>query len=387
MSDTVAGNPHRSVSRVDTVSDTVSSRRALDVAVEQVSASAYTVPTDRPESDGTLAWDSTTLVLVEASAAGAIGCGWTYAPAAARDLVDSLLAPVVRRQQALDVGAAYAAMRSALRNAGYPGLGAMAVSAVDIALWDLKARLLDLSLASLLGRVRESVPVYGSGGFCSYTDRELGEQLGGWVAEGIPRVKMKVGREPARDPERVRAARRSIGDEAELYVDANGAFAAKEALRFLAEVGDSRVTWFEEPVSSRDLAGLRLVRDAAHGVDVAAGEYAYTLADFRGLVDAVDCLQADVTRCGGISGLLAAAALAEAHELDLSGHTAPTIHGHVLCAVPKLRHLEWFHDHVRIERLLFDGFLEPEGDVVTPDPGRPGLGVELKREDAAELAV
>ena len=360
---------------------------AVELEVEQVSASAYTIPTDRPESDGTLAWDSTTIVLVEASAAGVAGCGWTYAPAAARALVDDLLAPVVRRQEVLDVGAAHAAMQSALRNAGYPGLGAMAVSAVDIALWDLKARLLDLSLASLLGRVRESVPVYGSGGFCSYGERELGEQLGGWVAEGIPRVKMKVGRDPGRDPERVRAARRAIGDEAELYVDANGAFSAKAALRFLAQVEESRVTWFEEPVSSRDLAGLRLVRDAAPGVDVAAGEYAYTLADFRGLVDVVDCLQADVTRCGGISGLLAAAALAEAHELDLSGHTAPTIHGHVLCAVPKLRHLEWFHDHVRIERMLFDGFLEPHDGAVTPAPGRPGLGVELRREDAAAFAV
>ncbi len=365
----------------------VAAATALDLAVEQVSASAYTIPTDKPESDGTLAWDSTTVVVVEASAAGVVGCGWTYAPAAARDLVDDLLAPVVRGQEALDVGAAYAAMQAALRNAGYPGLGAMAVSALDVALWDLKARLLDLSLASLLGRVRESVPIYGSGGFCSYTDRELEEQLCGWVAEGIPRVKMKIGREPERDPERVRAARRAIGDETELYVDANGAFSPKQALRFLREVEDSGVTWFEEPVSSRDLAGLRLVREAAPGVDVAAGEYAYTLADFRELVGAVDCLQADVTRCGGISGLLAAAALAEAHELDLSGHTAPTIHGHVLCAVPKLRHLEWFHDHVRIERLLFDGFLEPHGGVVTPATGRPGLGVELRREDAAELAV
>jgi L-alanine-DL-glutamate epimerase-like enolase superfamily enzyme len=261
------------------------------------------------------------------------------------------------------------------------------VSAVDVALWDLKARLLDLSLASLLGRVHESVPIYGSGGFCSYSDRHLARQLGAWVDEGIPRVKMKIGREPERDPERVAVARRAIGDEAELYVDANGAFGRKEALRFLAEVQESRVGWFEEPVSSRDLEGLRVVRDAAPEVDVAAGEYAYTLADFRGLVGVVDCLQADVTRCGGVSGLMAAAALAAAHELDLSGHTAPTIHGQVLCAVPKLRHLEWFHDHVRIERMLFDGFLEPERGAVRPDLERPGLGVELKHADAAEYAA
>jgi L-alanine-DL-glutamate epimerase-like enolase superfamily enzyme len=360
---------------------------AVDLGVERVSAAAYTIPTDEPESDGTLEWDSTTIVVVQASAGGTTGLGWTYAPAAAVHLVEDVLAREVLGREVLDVGAAYAAMQSSLRNAGYPGLGAMAVSAVDVALWDLKARLLDLSLASLLGRVHESVPIYGSGGFCSYTDRKLATQLGGWIAEGIPRVKMKIGREPERDPERVAAARRAIGDESELYVDANGAFDAKQALRFLTEVEESRVTWFEEPVSSRDLAGLRLVRDAAAAVDVAAGEYAYTLADFRGLVDVVDCLQADVTRCGGISGLLAAAALAEAHELDLSGHTAPTIHAQVLCAVPKLRHLEWFHDHVRIERVLFDGFPGPEGGAVRPDPERPGLGVEFRRADAEEYAA
>jgi L-alanine-DL-glutamate epimerase-like enolase superfamily enzyme len=369
------------------VSDTVSSSVAAAAGVEQVSASAYTIPTDRPESDGTLEWDSTTIVVVEAFSAGSTGLGWTYAPAAAVHLIEDVLAPVVRSTGKLDPRAAYAAMQSSLRNPGYPGLGAMAVSAVDVALWDLEARLLELPLSALLGRVRESVPIYGSGGFCSYSDGELTRQLGGWVDEGIPRVKMKIGREPARDPERVAAARRAIGDEAELYVDANGAFRAKQALRLLAEVEESRVTWFEEPVSSRDLAGLRVVRDAAAEVDVAAGEYAYTLADFRGLVDVVDCLQADVTRCGGVTGLLAAAALAEAFELDLSGHTAPTIHGQVLCAVPRLRHLEWFHDHVRIERLLFDGFVEPEEGEVRPDPDRPGLGVELKRADAAEFSV
>ena len=360
---------------------------AIDVGVERVSVSAYTIPTDGPESDGTLSWDSTTIVVVEASAAQVTGLGWTYAPAAATRLVDDLLAPEVLGKDVLDVGAAYAALQATLRNAGYPGLGAQAVSAVDVALWDLKARLLGLPLASLLGRVHESVPIYGSGGFCSYSDRQLARQLGGWVDEGIPRVKMKIGREPERDPERVAAARRAIGDETELYVDANGAFSAKRALRFLAQVEESRVTWFEEPVSSRDLEGLRVVREAAPGVDVAAGEYAYTLADFRQLVPVVDCLQADVTRCGGVSGLLAAAALAAAFELDLSGHTAPTIHGQVLCAVPKLRHLEWFHDHVRIERLLFDGFLEPEGGSVHPDLECPGLGVELKHADAAEYAV
>jgi L-alanine-DL-glutamate epimerase-like enolase superfamily enzyme len=359
-----------------------------EATVEALAVSAFTIPTDAPESDGTLEWDQTTLVVVEAEAGGEVGLGWTYAPAAAGQLVDELLWPAVAGTGALDVGRAHLAMRVALRNAGVPGLGAMAVSAVDVALWDLKAKLVGLPLASLLGAVHEQVPVYGSGGFCSYDDERLADQLAAWVADGIPRVKMKIGREPDRDPERVRIARDAIGADAELYVDANGAFGPAQALRLARVFAGLGVTWFEEPVSSNDVSGLRLVRERAPaGIEVAAGEYASTPADFRLLLGAVDCLQADVTRCGGITGLLGAAALAEAHELDLSGHTAPAIHAHALTAVPKLRHLEWFHDHVRIERMLFDGFLEPEQGALRPDLGRPGLGVELRRADAARYAV
>jgi L-alanine-DL-glutamate epimerase-like enolase superfamily enzyme len=229
--------------------------------------------------------------------------------------------------------------------------------------------------------------VYGSGGFCSYSDKQLAKQLAGWVDEGIPRVKMKVGREPERDLDRVRVARLAIGDEPELYVDANGAFNAERALQFAEAYAAWGVTWFEEPVSSNDVDGLKLVRSRAPaGMEVAAGEYAYTPDDFRDLAGAVDCLQADATRCGGITGLVGAAAIAEAFELDISGHTAPSIHAHALCAAQKLRHLEWFHDHVRIERMLFDGFLEPVNGAVRPDLTRPGLGVELKRADAQRYA-
>jgi len=360
----------------------------VEAPVEEVRARAFTIPTDRDESDGTMEWDSTTLVLVEVAAGGETGLGWTYCAAAAAQLVEELLADVACGRSALDVGRTQLALRAALRNAGYPGIGACAVSAVDVALWDLKSKLLGLPLVSLLGAFHEKVPVYGSGGFCSYSERELTEQLAGWVEDGIPRVKMKIGRDPARDLVRVRAARHAIGADTELYVDANGAFTAKQALGYAAEYAAFDVTWFEEPVSSLDLDGLRLLRRLVpSSIEIAAGEYAYTPADFRDLIGCVDCLQADATRCGGITGLLAAGVLAAAHELDLSGHTAPTIHAHGLCVVPKLRHLEWFHDHVRIERLFFDGFLEADGGAVRPDRSRPGLGVELKREDVERYAV
>jgi L-alanine-DL-glutamate epimerase-like enolase superfamily enzyme len=357
-----------------------------EAAVTALRASAYTIPAESRESDGTFEWDSTTLVLVELEADGEHGLGWTYGAAAAARLVEEVLAPVVSGRSVLDIGAAHAAMRAALRNVGRPGLGATAVSGVDVAFWDLKAKLLGLPLVSLLGAARESVPVYGSGGFCSYSDARLAQQLAGWIEEGIPRVKMKIGR--GRDVERVRVAREAIGSDAALYVDANGAYAPKQALGLASAFAELDVTWFEEPVSSRNVEGLRLVRASAPpGMEVAAGEYAWEPADFRDLVGAVDCLQADATRCGGITGLLAAAALAEANELDLSGHTAPTIHTQALPAVPRLRHLEWFHDHVLVERRLFDGFIEPVAGAVRADLSRPGLGVEFKHADAAAATV
>ena len=360
-----------------------------EVAVERLDVAVFEIPTDEPESDGTLEWDSTTLVVVEAHAADQTGLGYTYGPRAVATLIDERLARIVRGSDALSPSSTCLHMDRQLRNAGRPGIGSMAVAAVDIALWDLKARALDLPLVEILPRVHETVPVYGSGGFTSYSLPRLREQLSDWVEESIPRVKIKVGRDPEADPKRLDAAREAIGDGVELYVDANGAYERQQALawaeRYALEWG---VTWFEEPVRSDDVEGLRLLRDRSPaGLEIAAGEYGYLLADFRHLVGAVDCLQADVTRCGGITGLLQVAGLAHAHGLALSGHCAPAISAHALCAVTNLRHLEWFHDHVRIERLLFDGFAEPEHGAVRPDTSRPGHGLEFRRADAERYAV
>ena len=362
-----------------------------DVGVERLAVSAYEIPTDEPESDGTLEWDSTTLVVVEAHAGGETGLGYTYAPAAAGKLIEEKLAREVEGADALAPPEAWERLGRALRNAGRPGIGSMALSAVDTALWDLKARLVRLPLVDVLPRAHDTVPLYGSGGFCSYSLERLREQLGGWAAAGFPRVKMKVSREPERDPERLDAAREAIGDEIELFADSNGALQRNEALdwahRLRREWG---ATWFEEPVSSADFTGLRLVRERGPtGLEVAAGEYAYVLADFRNLVEAraVDCLQADVTRCGGITGLLQAAGLAAGYGIDVSAHCAPQLSAHAFCAVPNLRHLEYFHDHVRVESLLFDGVLEPEGAELRPDRSRPGHGLELRRADAQRYAA
>jgi L-alanine-DL-glutamate epimerase-like enolase superfamily enzyme len=357
-----------------------------DTAVRELAVSVYTVPTDQPEADGTLRWSETTVVVAEPTAGDHTGLGWTYGPAACACLVTDVLREVVVGCDALDVPAAWTRMVRRCRNFGRPGLTSMAVAAVDIALWDLKAKLLGLPLCRLLGRARTEVPVYGSGGFTTYDDGTLVGQLRHWSDElGIPRVKIKIGESwgtrPDRDLARIAAARHAIGARAELYVDANGGYTRGQAARMAAALAEQGVTWFEEPVSSDDLPALAALREQV-APDVTAGEYGYDLHYFQRMCDAVDCLQADVTRCAGITEWLRAAAVSAAHGLQVSGHCAPNLHAHPAAAIPNLRHLEYFHDHARIENLLFDGALDPTGGTLHPDQGRPGLGLILDRTAA-----
>jgi L-alanine-DL-glutamate epimerase-like enolase superfamily enzyme len=329
-------------------------------------------------------------VLVRASAGNHTGLGYTYADTSTAKLIHDLLSEVVEGQDAMATTATWNAMVDRTRNLGRPGIVSMAISAVDAALWDLKARLLGLPLVSLLGAVRESVPIYGSGGFTSYSIDQLQKQLRGWVESCIPRVKMKIGRDARADVERVRAARRAIGSDTELYVDANGGHSRKQALAQAEKFSALNVTWFEEPVSSDDLPGLRLLRDRAPAaMEIAAGEYGYELGYFRRMLasGAVDVLQADATRCGGITGFLQVAALCEAFHVPLSAHTAPALHTHVCCSAIPVRHLEYFHDHVRIEQMFFDGIHPPVNGELRPDLSRSGMGIELKQADAARFAA
>jgi L-alanine-DL-glutamate epimerase-like enolase superfamily enzyme len=356
------------------------------VEIDKLDVSTFEIPLDQPESDGTLTWDSTTLVTVQPTAAGHTGLGYTYGSAACATLIRERLADLVIGADPLDVSGTWERMVRAIRNLGRPGISSMAISAVDAALWDLKARILEVPLLRLLGAVRDSAPIYGSGGFCSLSEQELRGQLGGWVHDqGIPRVKMKIaagwGEDPRRDLERVRLVREEIGPDAELMVDANGGYTRKQAARVASELEDLGVTWFEEPVSSDDLEGLREIR-GLNALDVAAGEYGYRLMDFRDLIPVVDVLQPDVGRCGGITEWMRVAALCAAHSMDVSSHTAHSMSVHPGCAVPNLRHVEYFADHVRAERILFDGVLEPVDAALRPDPSRPGNGLELKTADA-----
>ena len=360
------------------------------IPITEARVSVYTIPAHGLESDATLEWTSTTIVVVEACAGRATGIGYSYGHKAVATLAADLLVPVVRGRSAMDVAGNWTAMTRAVRNQGRSGISSMAIAAVDAALWDLKARLLQVPLVTLLGAVREAVPVYGSGGFTSYTVDQLQRQLGGWVERGIKAVKMKVGRHANEDEFRVRMARQAIGPATALFVDANGGYDARQAIAHADAFAESGVTWFEEPVSSDDLEGLRLVREhVPAAIDVAAGEYGYDLYYFRRMLDAgaVDVVQADATRCAGITGFMQIVALCDAYNMPLSAHTAPALHVHPCCASARVRHVEYFHDHERIERLLFDGVPEPRDGVLQPDRSRPGFGFELKRADASRYAA
>lgn len=364
----------------------------VEIPVEKIEASAYTVPTDAPEADGTFTWTDTTLVLVEVNGAGHTGIGWTYGSLVTAALVRSTLAPLLTGRAFRRVPDAWAEQVMALRNIGRPGIGAMAVSAVDCALWDLAARIADVPLSSFLQARRDTVPLYGSGGFTTYDSTQLRNQLEGWLDLGFSRVKIKIGEDwgghENRDLARIRETREIVGDDVEVFVDANGGYTLEQALRLLPRFADLGVRWLEEPVSSDDLIGLARVR-SAFSADVAAGEYGYDVAYFRHLCDAqaVDCVQVDVTRCGGITELRRVAALVDGYGLEVSGHCAPHQHAEVLATASNLRHLEWFHDHVRIEEKFFDGAPPPVQGRLPVNTSAPGNGLTWRTVDASPYRV
>lgn len=319
-----------------------------------------------------------------------MGIGYSYAHQSAATLIHETLKGELLGKDALDIPACHEALIHRVRNIGRSGIASYAIAALDIALWDLKAKILGVPLSKLLGRCRAGVEIYGSGGFTSYTHRHLEEQLSVWINEGIPRVKMKIGGDPQLTLERVRTARMAIGLKPELFVDANGAYSPKRAIYLAQHLSEHGVSWFEEPVSSDDPDGMSFVREhVPNEIEIAAGEYGNDPFYFNRMIrsGAVDVVQIDATRCLGITGFLQSAALCRAAHKPISAHTAPQIHAHLGSSVPEVRHVEYFYDHVRIESMLFDGVLRQKSGILTPDLDRPGLGLELKRADAEKFAA
>lgn len=360
------------------------------IIIKDLKVSAYKIPTDTPESDGTIEWDSTTLVLVEINAGGKSGIGYSYADASSAFFIEKNLKKIVVGKDALDIPWILKCMVDSVRNNGNCGITSMAISAVDNALWDLKAKIFETPLALLLGKVREDFPIYGSGGFTSYSIKKLQDQLSGWAEKGFKQVKMKIGRDPDKDVFRVGKAREAIGKDVALFVDANGAYSSKQALQMAEKFHELGVTWFEEPRPSSDLKGLHLIREnAPAGMNIAAGEYGYNLPYFEQMMSAgsVDVLQADATRCGGISTFIKTGQACEAHQLPFSSHCAPSIHLHAALSLPSFFTGEYFFDHARIEKMLFDGVHEPVKGALYADLSKPGLGLDFKYKDGEKYKL
>jgi len=349
--------------------------------VERVDWQVRNFPTPEPEADGTLEWSATTAVVVQLESRGCVGVGWTYSSPAAAAVVEHHLAGVVRGRPVPDVEAGWQAMHRAGRNLGTRGLFLQAMSAVDVAWWDLKAQVLGVPLPDLLGRCRDTVPIYGSGGFTTMTDDQLAAQVSQWSELGCRAMKIKIGeswgRCVERDLARVERLRGLAGDEVVLMVDANGAYSLGQALRVGQRLDELGVEWFEEPVTSDDVDGLSWLRDRLR-CDVAAGEYVSEVDDLRALVPAVDCVQLDATRCGGYTGFLRGAFVAAASHREVSAHCAPALHAPVAAAVPNLRHVEYFADHARLEPSLLEGIAPVHDGALVPVHDRPGAGWTLR---------
>lgn len=358
--------------------------------ISSVKTSVYRVPTDHPESDGTIDWNATTVVLVTVSANGLTGIGFSYGHEAAGAVIQNLFAPLLKKADSMSIPLLWEKMVEASRNIGIEGITATAIAAVDIALWDLKAKILKVPLCTLWGKARDSVPIYGSGGFTSYSSKQLIQQFENWKKKGIKKFKMKVGRNPDVDVQRVKTARKAIGLSSELFVDANGGYSRKQALEFAERFKEFDVSWFEEPVNAEDLQGLHLLCNRAPaGMDIAAGEYGYDFLYFRKMLEAqaVDILQADATRCCGFTGFFQACQLSRAFHIPLSSHTAPSIHLHPCLSHDFVCHMEYFHDHARIEEMFFDGLPALKNGCLYPHLDRLGHGLELKKSSAKKYLI
>jgi L-alanine-DL-glutamate epimerase-like enolase superfamily enzyme len=350
-------------------------------AISSVTAAVHRFPLPEPESDGTLTWKATTAVTVTIEAGGQTGLGWTYSSPAAAVVIAEHFADVLNGRDAFNIDSGWQAMHRAARNFGTRGLAMQALSAVDIAWWDLKARLLGVSLVDLFGAARDRVPIYGSGGFTNLTHGQLEEQVSWWQSVGCPAMKIKIGEgwgsRIGRDLERVKQLRELAGDGVELMVDANGGYTVGQARRVGAALDELGVVWFEEPVSSDDPAGLAAIRAAVH-CDVTAGEYAADSYEVAHLIPVVDCLQLDATRCGGYTGFLAGAAMARGQNIQVSAHCAPAVHAFIGLAVSNLRHIEWFADHARLEPHLVDDAPEPINGQLSARRDIVGHGMSLR---------
>lgn len=314
---------------------------------------------------------------------GVIGLGMAPGLRAIREVIHENLSPILVGQDPFMIEKLWQDMFWRVRGFGRKGLAFQAIAAIDIALWDLKGKVLNQPIYRLLGPAHESVPIYGSGGWTNYSEAELVAEQTAYVERGIPRVKMKVaknfGQSEREDIERLAAVRDAVGDDVEIYVDANNGYKAKQAIKMSQIFEQFDVAWFEEPVLADDIPGLAQVSQATT-IPVATGEHEYTKYGFRDLLvaGAVDIVQPDVHRVTGITEWMKVAAMADAFNLPVAPHAVSLVHLHCAMATPNLKVVEVLGAEEQSNGVWWTE-VPPYGDDGTwkPFADRPGLGLEI----------
>ncbi|MFN8542440.1 MAG: mandelate racemase/muconate lactonizing enzyme family protein [Thermomicrobiales bacterium] len=333
-----------------------------------------------------------TIVFVEiATDTGLVGLGMSEA-LGVRQVIATTLTPLLLGRDPLEHERLWEEMFWAVRSYGRKGLALCALSALDIALWDLKGKFFDAPLYKLLGPYTDTVPVYGSGGWTHLSEADLIREQAAFVEAGTPRVKMKVakdfGRAGDEDVRRVAAVRKALGDDVTIYLDANGGYHAKQATVLARRFEQYNIAWYEEPVHADDIAGLAEVRRDSP-IPVATGEHEYTKFGFKELLTqgAVDIVQPDVARVGGITEWLKIAHLAHAFNLPVAPHAVSLVHLHLACCTPNLAVVEILGVQQQADRTWFTEIPEPVGGMWSPFPDRPGLGLALDPHAVARYAI
>jgi len=302
-----------------------------------------------------------------------------------RAYLEDNIVPLVIGRDPLQIGAIWADMYENDRGLRKKGIPVYAMSAIDIGLWDILGKSVDRPVWHLLGAHKDKIPVYGSGGFLSYTVDQLVEEAEGFRKQGVGHYKFKLGRPDVKENiERVRQVREALGDGMEILVDANQRWDVATNIRVANAIADYDIFWYEEPVLADNINQCAEVA-AAIPIPVATGENEYTRYGFRDLIDAcaAEYLNPDIHRCGGFTETMRIAHLAAAYDVKVAPHLVPELHVSVLAAIPNGALVEVLAGSP--ENLWEQPVEIVDGHLLPPD--RPGHGMAFSAEAIRDYTV
>jgi L-alanine-DL-glutamate epimerase-like enolase superfamily enzyme len=343
-------------------------------------------PLSRPIADSTHSIDRIAFVVVRIELeSGEFGeaylLAFDYSPEAIAGALRDV-APMVIGREVSETGVFLRDHEAATEYFGQNGLHRWAQGMVNIAMWDAWARSLGQPVWRLLGVHHDRVPLYGSGGWLSYSNEELIDEVTGYVKRGFRAVKVKVGaKEDGRDLERLRKVRETVGPHVRIMMDANQGLDLPAALRLARAAAEIDIHWFEEPLHHGDYDGYARIRRQA-GMSIAMGEREFDLVPLRELIrrDAIDIWQPDILRLGSVEAWRASAALAQVHHIPVLPHYYKEYDVPLLMTIPNAHGSEsfdWIDGMVTHPIRMNDGF-------GYPNPG-PGWGFRFKESALTPL--